>query len=138
MADDLVADLAQMHDMATRLMPNLASEFAAASVAVNNSRGMAQNAMEQTYSPWEDLSVKLQQALYNSSTNLYDAGTVLAKTAEDFAKQDSVHAQWLNENKERIEDGTAGPPPPKNPVKPVPPGPSNGDDTDVPPWEQSA
>lgn len=143
MADSLVTDLAQMHDMATRLIPNLASEFAAASHAVNSSRGSASEAMAETYSPWESVSSQLQKAFSDTSTSLYDAGTVLANAADDFAKKDGVHAQWLDKNRKRIADGVAGPPAPTNPVKPVKPvkpGPSNGDrdGSSAPPWEQSA
>ncbi|ADD40589.1 hypothetical protein [Stackebrandtia nassauensis] len=98
------ADLKELYGLATGEVPALAGDFATASGDFNAANGTETAAMGDVSAPWERLLDLLQRMSAKASEALYDGGTVLANAAQDFAKQDGVHAEWVNRSGEELFD----------------------------------
>lgn len=93
----LAIDLKETYRYATQAVPDMAGDFEYASTQIMSSIGSGREAMGPAAEPWDQLCTKLNRFSAITSNRLYDGGENLAKAVQDFAEQDGVNADWVEQ-----------------------------------------
>ncbi|ADD40226.1 hypothetical protein [Stackebrandtia nassauensis] len=101
--DSLAVNLARTHAAATHAVPRLAEVFGKASESISSATGSGAMALGPAYQPWEELCNRLQRVTAITGNHLYEGGHNLAEATVEFARQDGIHAKWVNETIEPVE-----------------------------------